>query len=235
MIITVPPMRTPGILPLVRPFSRPIISDKSLVAYYVFDREGKLMDLSGYGNHGTIAGATWTAKGRYGTGLEFDGIDNEVNLGTAPVLNFTSEDFTIACRMSCITTSATGIILSRAFTTLDGYSFKIKPGGTLQFLTYQSTPAFQSTVSVTDLGVNTWRHVVIIRAGAVVTIYLDGVDDTGVSDAHIDPTGNVNRVAHIGKHLWGGGDFINVRMDSMIILKKALTAMEVKDLYESGL
>ena len=37
-------------------------------------------DSSGYGNHGTIYGATWT-KGSYGYGLYFDGTDDYVDCG----------------------------------------------------------------------------------------------------------------------------------------------------------
>jgi concanavalin A-like lectin/glucanase superfamily protein len=45
------------------------------VAAYSFDAVtgGSVDDLSGHGNAGTIAGATWTARGRHGGALSFDG------------------------------------------------------------------------------------------------------------------------------------------------------------------
>src|SRR5262249_23668748 len=37
-------------------------------------------DLSGNGNHGTIAGAVWTSGGKYGKALSFDGVSSYVGL-----------------------------------------------------------------------------------------------------------------------------------------------------------
>jgi len=51
-------------------------------------------DSSGYGNHGTIYGATWT-KGSYGYALSFDGVDDYVDCGSDSSLDI-SGDITIA-------------------------------------------------------------------------------------------------------------------------------------------
>jgi len=59
-----------------------------LVGYWSFDEgEGDTAhDYSGYDNHGTIFNATWV-NGISGSALEFDGVDNRVEVPDAPVLN----------------------------------------------------------------------------------------------------------------------------------------------------
>ena len=50
-------------------------ASSSLIASYSFD-EGigtTVVDLSGNGNHGTIANAAWTTAGKYGNALVFNG------------------------------------------------------------------------------------------------------------------------------------------------------------------
>src|SRR5204863_4124868 len=47
-------------------------------------------DLSGNGNTGTIAGASWTSQGKFGNALNFDGISNWVTVNDSDSLDLTS-------------------------------------------------------------------------------------------------------------------------------------------------
>jgi len=60
-----------------------------LVAAYSFDEGagGVVRDASGNGNHGTIANAGWTASGRYGGALFFDGSSALVTVPDSPSLH----------------------------------------------------------------------------------------------------------------------------------------------------
>jgi len=49
-----------------------------------------LQDFSGYGNHGTIYGATWT-QGKFGKALSFDGVDDYVDCGNDESLEYFDE------------------------------------------------------------------------------------------------------------------------------------------------
>ncbi len=63
-----------------------------LVAAYGFE-EGigtTVADLSGNGNNGTLVNATWTASGKFGKALVFNGTNAEVTIPDAPSLHLTS-------------------------------------------------------------------------------------------------------------------------------------------------
>src|SRR5262249_51225661 len=64
----------------------------SLVAAYGFN-EGSgtaVSDVSGYGNNGTISGATWTTSGKYGNALSFNGTNALVSINNATSLQLTT-------------------------------------------------------------------------------------------------------------------------------------------------
>jgi len=66
---------------------------RGLVAYWSFD-EGAgdiAYDISGNGNNCTIYGAKWT-KGKYGSALQFDGVDDYVDCGSQASLIFANSD-----------------------------------------------------------------------------------------------------------------------------------------------
>ena len=68
-----------------------VSTSNTLVAAYGFN-EGTgstVADASGKGNNGTISGATWTAGGKYGGALSFDGVNDWVTVNDANSLDLT--------------------------------------------------------------------------------------------------------------------------------------------------
>ena len=63
-----------------------------LVAAYSFNAGTgtTLLDQTGKGHTGTIAGATWTAQGKFGSALTFDGVNDWVTVNDANDLDFTT-------------------------------------------------------------------------------------------------------------------------------------------------
>ena len=70
----------------------PAPPSSSLVGAYSFDAGtgSTLADASGLGNAGAISGATWTAAGRNGGALSFDGVDDLVTVADAGSLDLTT-------------------------------------------------------------------------------------------------------------------------------------------------
>ncbi|MHC4325139.1 MAG: hypothetical protein ACYSUX_12820, partial [Planctomycetota bacterium] len=81
------------VLGLTSTFAKADISD-GLVAYWPLD-EGTgttTADISGNGNNGTFVDAPAWVSGKFGGALDFDGIDDVVDCGLAPELNFRTGD-----------------------------------------------------------------------------------------------------------------------------------------------
>lgn len=72
----VPPLKMPVAKPLTMPRPYPSLLDPKIVVHYDFSRGSKLYDFSGKGNHGAITSATFVAKGKWGTALQYDGTDD---------------------------------------------------------------------------------------------------------------------------------------------------------------
>src|SRR3954470_16681998 len=62
------------------------------VAAYGFNEGtgGTVSDSSGNGNTGTISGATWTASGKFGSALTFNGTNTLVSIAHSASLNLTA-------------------------------------------------------------------------------------------------------------------------------------------------
>jgi hypothetical protein len=220
--------------PLVRPFPRPVmVNDKSLIAHYVFDREGRLTDLSGMGNHGTITGATWTSKGRYGSALSFDGLDDVITLANKSNFDFgANTDFSFVYWINPTAAGDTRYLFTKDVSML---FMRINDDDKVRCRVQDGVPNTADAITTGTVNEGVWNHIVVTAdrdSATGLKIYMDSVLDGNTS---VDMTGvgdiNDNNSARIG---FSASTFSGV-VDSVMVFKKALTAIEVRDLYEAGL
>jgi hypothetical protein len=175
-------------------------------------------DSSGNGNHGTIYGsATWTT-GKSGNALDFDGVDDYVDVGDIDL----TDAFTISAWIN-ISSIDKNMIVGKSYST---YQFYAKPTGRIVFQRNSSTPINFNAGIVTD----TWYHVAVTFNTTYGTVlYLDGsVVDTD-SDTSITNENNV--ITKIGANSWTAHNFFNGTIDDVRIYNRVLSASEVLDLY----
>ncbi len=207
-----------------------------LVGFWKFD--GDATDSSGNGNDGTVSGATWTG-GVSGQALDFDGLDDYVDLGTMDVSGdemtlmawFKADDFGVS----------DGRIISKAISqseqghwwmlsTIDSAGdmrlrFRLKTG---------TNPSSGTTTLIASSGNlnNEWVHAAAVYNGTHMILYKDGVQ-VGITPK----TGSIatdNTVsAWIGDNPGPNRKQFDGTIDEVKIYDKALTPEDIQQEYQS--
>ncbi len=203
----------------------PTIPPGALVAAYGFN-EGTgatLNDRSGRGHSGTIAGATWSASGRYGGALSFDGVNDWVTVNDTAALDLTT-GLTIEAWVN-----------PSAVSSWRGVVTKERPGG-LAYALYGTNGAARPAGFV-DIGgeveigataaltADVWTHVAITYDGATLRIFVNGtqVATRAQTGAIVTSTGPL-RIG--GNGVWG--EFFQGRIDELRVYSRALAAAEIQ-------
>jgi phage protein U len=148
-----------------------------LVGHWAFDETSgsTASDSSGNNNAGTlINGPVWNSAGRVGGALSFDGVNDYVSLGNPAVL-IPGNAITLAGWMNLTDTSANRFIISK---------YK---GPKPTFLRFQAGGGVQCSIGGTSATVTTsmvigqWYHTACTYDGAIIRLYLNGVQVTTVS------------------------------------------------------
>jgi Concanavalin A-like lectin/glucanases superfamily len=195
-----------------------------LVAAYGFEESSgsSAVDGSGAGNTGTLAGSTRSASGRFGAALEFDGIDDRVNVADSASLDL-----------------STGMTLE-AWVRPDAFNWrtvvlKERPGG-LAYALYGSSDnnrpmaeiagtASGDTRGPGSLPTGTWSHLATTFDGATLRLYVNGtqVSSRAMSGAIALSSGAL-RIG--GNAVWG--EYFDGLIDEVRIYNRALTAGEIQ-------
>jgi hypothetical protein len=209
-----------------------VVNDASadLVGYWKFD-EGSgdiAVDLSGYGNDGTINGATWTT-GKFGPALNFDGVDDDVDCGNDESLNITGE-ITIALWMKPSVAGEGGSNVGpvcKAEAGVDPWSWQLRynapGGGNYMGFQFNGDPEGSTWISVQqNLLPGEWYHIAGIFDGANMICYLNGVETERNTISGI--RGGSGRF-FIGQDGWD--NIFNGVVDELRIYNHALSAVEL--------
>jgi len=206
------------------PYSREFITpvepnNAGLVGYWQF--EGNTNDSAG-ANHGTATGGPTFVAGKIGQAINFDGVDDYVNCGTAASLDITGE-ITVACWIKVAAfTKSWETILAKGD---NSYRMSRGPqtGNSIHFGCDGPTGGnVNGTAIVTD---DTWHHVALVYDGSYKIIYIDGMED-----ARVASTGLINVSTY---PLWiGNNSQQTVRqliglVDDVRIYSRALSLDEV--------
>jgi len=175
-------------------------------------------DSSGEGNNGTISGASWVKIPNGGYALNFDGVDDYVSFD-----NIVSTPFSISLWVN--PDSGTGVFRS-VFETGTNYGLIVY---TDRLLTYSSQGgSYIEYISSSEWSnyQNTWIHVVVVFDGTTEYGYING--NLKVSGAR---TISSYSYLKLGVGAWND-KYLDGKIRKPIILNTALTASQVKKLYQ---
>ena len=190
-----------------------------LVAAYGFN-EGAgtaVVDASGNGNTGVISGATWTAAGRYGGALVFNGTSAVVTVPSAASLQLTTGMTLEAWVYPTAAPTGWRAVVAKnvdRYYLMAASSPNNRPaaGGTW-------TAGNQNTAGPAVLAVNTWTHLAATFDGAMVRLYVNGglVASQAQTTALVPTAGTLQ----IGGDSYPG-EFFAGRIDEVRIYNRAL-------------
>jgi hypothetical protein len=207
-------------------------------------------DRSGSGLNGAISNMsikTSPAEGLLGQALKFDGVDDYVDLGDIDAVDGVTR-ITVAAWVKWGgspggMTSEKHIIEKDS---CDAGHFELYGGGgsafaaahKVNFYIGSSEPSqYDSGASVTSIDDGKWHFLTGTYDGSYVRIYVDGVDETDGAASNktlnsnpysVDIGGNCNGSGQVQGFLWPG------MMDEVRLWSRALSASEIKNLYQTG-
>jgi hypothetical protein len=142
-------------------------------------------DSSGNGNTGTLTNSPAWVPGKYGSALSFSDLNRYVDAGTNSILNMGSNDFTLSAWIKTTSTVGTGVAAGKGGVNTGGkrYSIAMSLGdcGTAGKFKVEidddTTKKF--ACSINDLNDGNWHHIIGIRNGNNLLLYVDGaLNDT---------------------------------------------------------
>ena len=207
----------------------------SLVGYWAFDEEkgDAAKDYSGNGNDGVLKGGPGWVSGQFGTALDFDGVDDYVEVPTMAGIDAFDEgtielwvkletwaDYDNLFGTQTEANNINVIRLERTWPDSDEVTAYIG----------DKAGAYKSVTSSMVLKVNIWTHVALTwsTAESSATVYLDGVPTSGAINTFPD----VYPAVRIGTGY--AGRFANGIIDEVRMWSKALSQKELEDNMEKG-
>lgn len=201
-----------------------------LVGHWKLDEGsgGTTSDASGQGVTGTLVnGPVWT-PGRSGNALQFDGVDDRVNLGNPTHLRLTGA-MTLSAWVWVDAFTNGRIINKQGNSGSRGWSLNVESGGYASFQVATSSTSMV-LVNGTSLPTNQWVHLAgTYEPGVALRLYVNGALNasltSGVPASQYDSPLNVT----IGSRP-DGSNLFDGKIDEVRIYNRPLTAAEVGQL-----
>jgi len=220
-------------------------ADDGLVAEWNFE-EGSgntLKDNSGNGNDGTIYGATWTTDGKFGSALQFDGVNDYVEIPDSPELSGgTGKNKTVEFWFNS-NKQGGHIITKWKDVSYKDWGTSIGAVGPGLFFWYENR-GYDRRFYGGTIEEGVWHHGAFAferstgSNNAKVTLYLDGeeldvINFDGVAPDRLydmpDTTAPVS-IGYSGKYYNNG--FFDGKIDEIKIYNRVLSADEIKAEYD---
>ncbi|HLC42884.1 MAG TPA: LamG-like jellyroll fold domain-containing protein [Methylomirabilota bacterium] len=205
-------------------FTTPSGAPNGLVAAYSFNSSGTTVtDLSGNGNTGAVSGATWTASGKFGGALSFNGTSNLVTVNDSNSLDLTT-GMTLEAWVRPTTLSGWRTVLLKerqgdlAYAIYANTSTN-RPSGEI------ATPNSADTRGSAQLALNTWSHIALTYSGTILRLYVNGVQASSrsVSGSITTSTGAL-RIG--GNAVWG--EYFAGQIDEVRVYNRVLSQAEIQ-------
>ncbi|MEG8947247.1 SdrD B-like domain-containing protein [Rosettibacter firmus] len=221
-----------------------ITPPSNMVAWWSFDFSSKdsPQDLAGYNNFGTKMNGPIAVAGKVLGALQFDGIDDYIEVKDHSELNFGTGDFSFDAWIKTDAKTGVEVLVDKRKAYNTGYSFFLNDGYlSLQLADGSGFSGYTNYASPVFVADGNWHHIAITvsrnnRQG--ILFYLDGVStqfgDPTTNPATLTNTDNLR----IGRNSSAGsndpiGTFKGI-LDEIELFNRVLTSQEVQAIYNAG-
>lgn len=187
---------------------------------------------------GTVSGATFTS-GQVGQAFTFDGVNDSVTFGST-VGNFGTSDFTIDFWIRTTNTTRTeGVLGKREICGHHSFwDMRVGSNGTLNVELDQDAGATNYNTQTTSVPINdgVFHLVAVVREGATMRIYVDGVLSATGTTAGVTNLVNTALLTAGTSACTGqdGTNFFTGQLDELEIFNRALSQCEIQAIFNAG-
>ena len=188
------------------------------------------IDSSGYGNNGTIIGATFTKDGKIRGAYDFDGsVGTEVRIDNTSELYLTSK-FTISLWTKVRTKGNYKRFIGKENASDGNYRLLMDDSADQKvwFSIRKNSVSFNA-ISNDALPINVWTMLTGIYNGTGLRLYVDGVPQT--TTVAFTESFNLDFNDVLFGTTFDGGSRLDGTLDEVMIFNKALSATEIWKLY----
>jgi len=185
-----------------------------------------MVDKTPYGNNGQNSGATVGADS-----TNFDGAGNYVNVGSGSALNFDTNDFTISVWAKAVSGQSGRGIINRGGWSSIGYAISeaYSPANRYYFVLNSSSGRTEIALPLFETW--DWTHIVGVKKTDYFEVWINGVN-VGSRSGTIGSLSNPAKNFEIGRSF--NPSYFNGSISGVKIYNRALSATEVKSLFEKG-
>jgi hypothetical protein len=197
-----------------------------LVAAYGFNETTgtAAADASGNNRTGTVSGAAWNPAGRFGGALNFDGVNDRVNIPDAAVFDLTTGMTLSAWVRPTALTGWRTVIMKEAPGGL-AYALYAHDNAPYPATTISFGGADQTTPGTAPLTTNTWTHLAVTYNGTTLRLFVNGSEVAARTvSGSIRTTNSALRIG--GNAVWG--EYFQGLLDNVRIYNRALTVSEIQ-------
>ncbi len=209
------------------------------IAHWKLDETSGSTAVDSIGGHnGTLVNEPSWTTGKLDGGLFFDGDDDYIVASSLNPMSY--DDFTVSAWYK---SAENGVSDDEyIFEHNDNFSYEITFGPTddgtddrLRFgFANGGSGTWDPHYGTSDIVDQQWHHVVGVRSGGRIKIYVDGVQETDGADAHAGATVTIDGDGPFIGDLPGNTERVHGTLDDVRLYDRALSDAEISDLFIAG-
>ena len=224
------------------------VPSNGLVGYWPFT--GNANDLSGFGNNGTVNGATLTTDrfGNANQAYSFNGTSNYIDVNDAVQLRLSNTDYSISFWINVNAYSlggGTAFVYKRSNGSQNGWGLGADQGTQDKLMMITSENTDPRAYSTSTLALNGWRFVSVTYSmlNQQIKFYINGVLDNTTSGVDFNynpiagmpsPSANCSSIMRFGQDTKNNSYWLNGKLDDIGVWNRAITQCEIKGLFNSA-